>query len=234
MDGLSTDKTLYLVKKYQAANKNIRWFSERDKGIYDAMNKGIQLAKGDWINFLGSDDLLHNEDVLQQVYSLNKYDCQVMYGNAKIIGKTPWAKEDQLYDGRFDLPKLLQKNICQQAMFYHKSCFSDSSSLFNIDYEICADWDFNLRCWARKEFLYVDLTIVDFYGGGASTRKNANRQFYDDFNKNILRYFGSNLIKNVTETITSQPELPSARKKLHLAKNWLKSKLKPNDPHLSK
>lgn len=234
VDALSTDETLSVVKKYEAANPNIRWFSERDKGIYDAMNKGIQLAKGEWIYFLGSDDLIHNAEVLHQVYSLDKREYQVLYGNAKIIGKTAWAKEGHLYDGEFDMQKLLKKNICQQAMFYHKSCFTDTTSFFNIDYEICADWDFNFRCWARKEFLFVDITIVDFYGGGASTRKNANQKFYDDFDKNILRYFGPNVVKNLPGIIPAQPELLGTRKKLHLAKNWLKSKLKPNDPQLSK
>jgi glycosyltransferase involved in cell wall biosynthesis len=234
MDGLSTDETFSIVKRHEAVNPALWWFSERDKGIYDAMNKGIELAKGEWIYFLGSDDLIHDKDVLQEVYSLDKSEYQVVYGNAKIIGKTAWAKEGHLYDGEFDLQKLLKKNICQQAMFYHNSCFTDTTSLFNIDYEICADWDFNLRCWARKEFLFVDITIVDFYGGGASTRKNANREFYDDFDKNILRYFGPNVVNNVTGKTPAQRELPNARKKLLFAKNWLKNKLKPNDPHLSK
>lgn len=233
MDGGSTDETVSIEKIYEAVNPNIRWFSEKDRGIYDAMNKGIELVKGEWIYFLGSDDLLHNEDVFQQVYSLDKSKYQVVYGNAKIIGITAWAKEAHLYDGKFDLQKLLKKNICQQAMFYHKSCFTDATSLFNVDYEICADWDFNFRCWARKEFLYVDMTIVDFYGGGASTRRNANQEFYDDFDKNISRYFGPNVVKNVTG-IPAQAELHGARKKLHLAKNWLKSKLKSNDTKVSK
>jgi glycosyltransferase involved in cell wall biosynthesis len=225
MDGLSTDETLSIVKKYEAVNPNIRWFSERDNGIYDAMNKGIQLAKGEWIYFLGSDDLIHNEEVLQQVYSLDKREYQVVYGNAKIIGKTAWAKEGHLYDGEFDLQKLLKKNICQQAMFYHKSCFTDATSLFNIDYEICADWDFNFRCWARKEFLFVNMTIVDFYGGGASTLKDANQEFYDDFKKNIEGYFGD-IVMQKSPQVVSAPPVKNTFTKVNLEiKHWLKRRL---------
>ncbi|MGN6605045.1 MAG: glycosyltransferase family 2 protein [Ginsengibacter sp.] len=234
IDGLSTDSTLSLVKGYSSQYNSIRCHSEEDKGIYDAMNKGIRRARGEWLYFLGSDDLINNKEVLQQVYSLDKRDYEVVYGNAKIIGKTAWAEEGQLYDGEFNLQKLLKKNICQQAMFYHRSCFTDTPAPFNVEYEICADWDFNFRCWARKEFLFVDITVVDFYGGGESTRKNANQKFYDDFNKNVLRYFGPNVVKSISETIPAQQELREGRKKLLLAKNWLKSKLKPNAPQLSK
>jgi glycosyltransferase involved in cell wall biosynthesis len=227
MDGLSTDETVSIVKKYEAANPNVTWFSEKDKGIYDAMNKGIQLAKGEWIYFLGSDDLLHNEEVLQQVYSIDKSKYQVVYGNAKIIGETPWAKEGHLYDGEFDLHKLLKKNICQQAMFYHKSCFTDATSPFNVDYEICADWDFNFRCWARKEFLFINITIVDFYGGGASTQRNANKRFYDNFDKNISKYFGNNVLQKHSNDISSLPVTTIFEKINIEIKHWLKKLVKP-------
>lgn len=234
VDGLSSDDTVNIVNRFKKINRNMRSVSEKDTGIYDAMNKGIKLATGEWIYFLGSDDLLHNNAVLQEVYSLDKSEYQVVYGNAKIIGTTPWAEEGHLYDGEFNLHKLLKKNICQQAIFYHKSCFTDTTSFFNIDYEICADWDFNLRCWARKEFLFLNMTIVDFYGGGESTRKNANQKFYDDFNKNILVYFGRDVVKNLTGIIPASHGIPDGRKKLLLAKNWLKNKLKPNASQLSK
>lgn len=234
IDGLSTDLTFSIVKEYSSQCKSIRWLSDKDNGIYDAMNKGIKMATGEWIYFLGSDDIISNDRVLQEVYSFDKNQHQVVYGNAKIIGKTAWAKDGHLYDGRFDLQKLLKKNICQQAIFYNKSCFANKTCLFNIDYEICADWDFNLRCWARKEFLFLNMTIVNFYGGGASTRKNANQKFYDDFDKNILLYFGRDVLKNLTGIIPASQEIPEGRKKLLLAKNWLKSKLKPNASQLSK
>jgi glycosyltransferase involved in cell wall biosynthesis len=231
IDGFSSDNTIEIVKEYSSQYPNIHFVSEKDNGIYDAMNKGIQLAKGEWIYFLGSDDLIHHKDVLQAVYSLDKSEYQVVYGNAKIIGKTAWAKEGQLYDGEFDLQKLLKKNICQQAMFYHKRSFANKTSLFNIDYEICADWDFNLRCWARKEFLFLNMTIVDFYGGGASTRKNANQKFYDDFDKNITKYFGPHVLKkNLPEILPAQPELTIFHKILVWTTSWIKRKLKYNTP----
>lgn len=230
IDGFSSDNTIEIVKEYSLKYPNIRFVSEKDNGIYDAMNKGIQLAEGEWIYFLGSDDLLHDKFVLQKVYSFDKSEYQVVYGTAKIIGETAWAKDGHLYDGEFDLHKLLKKNICQQAMFYHKSCFTDTTSLFNIDYEICADWDFNLRCWSKKEFLYIDEIIVDFYGGGASTQKNANKIFYDEFDKNISQYFGPDVLKNLTEIVSAQPKGTIFHKILARTTNRLKRKLKNNPP----
>ena len=193
MDGLSKDGTIPIVKKYEAGNANIRWVSEKDKGIYDAMNKGVKMAKGEWIYFLGSDDLINNNQILQKIFSLNKSGYEVVYGNAKIVGDTSWAKDGELYDGKFDLQKLLKKNICHQAIFYNKNCFANGSSLFNNDYKLCADYDFNLRCWANHPFLYINLTIVDFYGGGKSTQHNSDELFIKDFNKNRLTYFGNNV-----------------------------------------
>lgn len=228
IDGLSTDSTLSIIKEYSSQHTSIRWHSEKDKGIYDAMNKGIKMANGEWLYFLGSDDIMNNNQVLQEVFSLNKSEYQVVYGNAKIIGKTAWAKEGHLYDGEFDLHKLLKKNICQQSIFYNKSCFTDTTSLFNIDYEICADWDFNLRCWARKEFLFLNMTIVDFYGGGASTQKNANQKFYDDFDKNLTEYFIPHVLKKNLSEIVPAPQELTIFDKIFVWRNWVKRKLKYN------
>jgi glycosyltransferase involved in cell wall biosynthesis len=203
VDGASTDETIRIIKGMQVKYPQVNLVSEKDRGIYDAMNKGIKIAKGEWLYFLGSDDKLNNRDVFQQVYSFDKQNHNVIYGNAKIIGNTPWAKDGDIYDGKFDLQKLLKKNLCQQAIFYNKKCFTGTIN-FNRVYKICADWDFNFRCWATHPFLFIDLIIVDFYGGGESTNNNNDELFFKDFSNNLIKYFGPGIMNNFRNIPTDQ------------------------------
>lgn len=188
VDGLSTDETLNIIKSYQSAF--IKWISEKDGGIYDAMNKGITMANGEWLYFLGSDDRIHDKHVLENIYKLDKGKAYVVYGNAKIIGDTAWSKDGEIYDGEFTLDKLLRKNICHQAIFYSRIFISNSSTLYNTKYTLLADWDFNLKLWAIRSFLYTNLVIVDFYGGGETTISRTDEKFSRDFSQNCNEYFG--------------------------------------------
>jgi glycosyltransferase involved in cell wall biosynthesis len=168
IDGKSTDNTLGIIQKYAEKYQNITYVSENDLGIYDAMNKGISLAKGTWLYFLGSDDKLYNNDVLSMIFKEKRSEKQkVIYGNVLINGDAGWARNGQLYDGEFTLPKLIERNICHQSMFFHKSVFK-KCGIFNIDYSICADWDMNLRLWSAYSFKYVEMVVAVFKGGNRS------------------------------------------------------------------
>lgn len=68
IDGVSKDQTIELIKSYSDQNNKIRWISEPDQGIYDAMNKGLKMAKGNWVYFLGSDDRLYDKNVLTKIF----------------------------------------------------------------------------------------------------------------------------------------------------------------------
>lgn len=166
MDGLSTDNTLEIAKSYDDVRLIIS--SEKDNGIYDAMNKGITQSKGEWIYFLGSDDRLFNKNVLREVYEIQKKgNSKIIYGNVLIEGQAGWAKNGQIYDGEFSLSKLIESNICHQAIFYKKEVF-DKLGLYNIKYSICADWDLNLRLMGSYQFLYTNTIIAVFHGGNSS------------------------------------------------------------------
>lgn len=195
IDGLSTDSTIGIISKYSIKFPKIHMISEKDNGIYDAMNKGIKIAKGEWVYFLGSDDKLSSVNILQEIFNYDKKDFQVVYGNVKVIGNTSWAKDGDIYDGEFNLRKLLKKNICHQAIFYKKGYLKNQIGFYNTDYKTCADWDFNLRCWAKRAFLYLNITIVDFYAGGATTTSDIDEKFLKDFKNNLLNYFGKKKLK---------------------------------------
>jgi len=188
IDGLSTDDTVSIVKSYQGEFSHIRLFSNKDKGIYDAMNRGIDLNKGDWIYFLGADDLLFSDTVFSELYNEGHFNRdEVFYGNVLVVGDTSWAKDGTLYDGRFDLEKLFKNNICHQAIFYPASVIK-KAGYFNRKYFIAADWEYNIRCYAVKEFFHVDKTIAKFTGGGKSSAGGLDG-IGNDIPKIVMKYF---------------------------------------------
>ena len=163
VDGGSADETLEILKKIQ--NPVLSWTSEPDKGIYDAMNKGLQKATGDWIYFLGADDEFYDRKVLSSVFEEAHFEnIDFIYGNVKSDAFKG------IYDGVFNYNKLLIKNISHQAIFYHKNIFRKNGN-FNLKYKSHADWDFNLRCFEIKDIRikYVDRIIAQFGEGGVSS-----------------------------------------------------------------
>ncbi len=185
IDNMSSDRTIKIARGFE--DSRIKVFVGKDKGIYDAMNKGISIANGDWLYFLGSDDELYDNMVLYDFYKKSiKSNRKIIYGNIVLIGDTGWAAKGQIYDGEFTLEKLLKKNIPHQATFYHKTVFKNN--IYNTDYLICADYDLNLRVWTKHHPFYFKRTIAKFSSGGAST-KVIDLNFEKSFSNNIVTYF---------------------------------------------
>ena len=235
MDGGSTDNTLDILNEYKDQIPNIVVNTEKDDGIYDAMNKGINKATGSWLYFMGSDDVFHDNNALERlVNTINDTKAQVIYGNAKIIGDTGWAKDGDVYDGPFTLQKLLEQNICHQAMCYQTLFIKNEIGYYNQKYIKSADWDFNLRCWSKGNFEYVDTIIVNLAAGGVST-DSTDHALISDFVDNLQSYFGWGLYHpNLNSSGTwfypmvlkKQKESPSFRLKVLNFKNKLKKKIK--------
>lgn len=166
MDSVSRDNTLAIAHASAQRDERIRVFSEPDKGVYDAMNKGIEKARGRWILFLGSDDRLHDEKVLQSFFSVPGCDdFDLVYGNVV----SPSYKG--AYDGEFNFEKLLRRNIPHQAIFYKKDLFGLIGS-FAVHYKGYADWDLNIRCFKndRARVRYIGLLVAYFGADGISSR----------------------------------------------------------------
>jgi glycosyltransferase involved in cell wall biosynthesis len=235
IDGGSTDETLTLINSFKDKFKNINTVSEKDEGIYDAMNKGINIASGKWLYFMGSDDVFYNNSILESLANvINDTKAKVVYGNCKIIGDTGWAKDGDIYDGPFTLQKLLEKNICHQAMCYQAQFVKNEIGYYNQIYVKSADWDFNLRCWAKGNFEYVDIIIASFASGGVST-DSTDHVLISDFVDNLQAYFGWGLFHpNLNNSGTwfypmvlkKQKERPTFRLKVLNFKNKLKKKIK--------
>jgi len=164
VDGLSTDGTLDIIAGYSRKDNRIRLLSEQDKGIYDAMNKGIDLAKGDWLYFLGSDDRLYSSDVLASVLGDPANQAfDVLYGN--VFGTV----FNGIYDGEFTAEKILDRNICHQAIFFRKEVFARTGK-YDLRFRGYADWDHNFRWFLPGSFRkkYLDLVMAEYAEGGFS------------------------------------------------------------------
>lgn len=179
VDGLSTDKTLEIVQSLN--DERIKIHSQNDKGIYDAMNKGIHYAQGEWLYFIGSDDYLYNNDVLLTLSKkLKKTNNGVLYGNVMIKGDTGWATDGQVYNGKYSFRKLLKSNICHQCMFYRRSFILQKKIQYDLKYPISADWDFNIACRLQSKFTFVNEIVAVFNAGGISTGKSILEPFLEE------------------------------------------------------
>ena len=156
IDGGSSDGTLEILQKY---DRHITyWLSEPDKGVYDAMNKAIKIAQGEWIYFLGADDYLTCD--LGEIAEYLKDKQTIYYGDVyrPIINRR--------YDGPFSPYKLASRNICQQSIFYPESVWKKYS--FNLKYPVLADYELNMRCFADPDIKmqYMPVTIAVFHDKG--------------------------------------------------------------------
>lgn len=193
LDAVSTDGTLEEIKNFSKSEDRLRIYSEKDKGTYDAMNKGVQLAKGKWLFFLGSDDQLFDQLVLEKISKVMSHTkAKVVYGNVLIVGDTAWAKDGEIYAGKFTTSKLLNQNICHQAIFYQRDFLAKEIPPYNLDYFKSADWDLNLHCWSKGEFAYTDCIISRYATDGISANSH-DHKLSVDFVSNVIKYFGFTL-----------------------------------------
>lgn len=167
IDGLSTDGTQQIIEKYR---QFIAYYvSEKDDGLYDAMNKGIQQATGEVIGILNSDDWYDNYAVEKAVDYLAEYDVGIVYGRLMLVYP----------DGSQRLEKLLpletlwyQTSVSHPTVFVKKSIYEYFGS-FRVEYKIAADYELLLRLYCEEvEFGFIDSVLTYFRVGGISAQKS--------------------------------------------------------------
>jgi glycosyltransferase involved in cell wall biosynthesis len=177
IDGGSTDGTVEIIKRYEAEIS--AWVSTPDHGIYDAMNKALDMVSGDFVLFLGCDDLLWGPDVLSMAASKMADRQHIYYGN--VIMK----KKGNTYDGYFNKSKMTRKNICHQAIFYPRCLYR--TNRYSLKYCLLSDYEYNLRLFDR--FFYLDMVISIFDDSGLSNQRN-DIEFMKDFRRLVVRHLG--------------------------------------------
>ncbi len=168
VDGLSTDRTLDIIKEYEPLFQGrMRYISERDHGIYNAMNKGIRMAGGQLIGLINGDDYYELDAVEATVRNMNSARCQVIYGYMRVLkGNIPKyiAKENH-------------KNL-NKEMISHPTCFVTRRTyqkygLFLEWFNVAADYELMLRLYGKEDVVFTQVRKVQAYFrlGGASDNK---------------------------------------------------------------
>lgn len=164
VDGASTDSTMEVVRSFDAAP--VVSVSEPDKGIYDAMNKGVQMAQGEYVFFLNSDDALHDPDVLADMaHAMDMQpDADLLYGN--VVYTYPDRRVLRTF-AHIDSHSLLVEDLCHQAAFARRSLF-DRVGTFDCRFRINADYDWFIRVFqSGAHTCWIDRRVALFSVGGA-------------------------------------------------------------------
>ena len=178
IDGGSSDNTLSIIKKYRQNNPFIKMVSEKDYGIYDALNKGISAASGDIIGFVHSDDFLASSDIINDIVSMMKTESlDGVDGNLQYVDKINTKKIIRNWKSCHFKPGLLKNGWMppHPTLFLKKEVYQ-KHGLFDLSYRISADYDFMLRIFKDSElkFGYLPKVITKMRVGGASNRSIKN------------------------------------------------------------
>ena len=167
MDGASIDGSLAVLESYSAIIPNFRLRSRADQGIYDAMNAGVEAARGEWLYFMGADDRLVDARVLSSVAPALRSDVDFVYGNVL------WGETDHAYNGEVSYRKLLDYNICHQATFTRASVLQRLGG-FDTQFRSHADWDLHVKIYRSDDVrrAYVDRVICRYGAEGFSARND--------------------------------------------------------------
>ena len=192
VDGASKDETVGIIKNYELRIKNgefgvkpeqFRWISEPDKGLYDAMNKGIDLATGDFVWFVNAGDLIYDEHTIQSIKNayIKAPMSDIIYGQSLIIDES----EKALGERHKIAPEQLKKScflqglvVCHQSILVKKTI----APKYDLKYRICADYDWVIRAVEKsKENTYIDQHISKFLIAGLSSQQR-KRSWLERFN----------------------------------------------------
>jgi glycosyltransferase involved in cell wall biosynthesis len=185
VDGASIDGTLDIANTFAPdLGTRLVIHSAPDQGIYDAMNRGVGMATGAWLLFLGSDDTLYEAETLERVATFidEHQPSDLVYGDVM------FRSTSSRHAGPFDLERLLfEQNICHQSVFYRRELF-DNIGPYSLRYPLWADWDFNIRCFSNPALVarYMDIVVARYNDiTGISARTGTDKEF----RKRLPRYF---------------------------------------------
>lgn len=205
IDGGSKDGTVDIIKNY--ASRIAFWISEKDNGLYDAMNKGILHATGDYINFMNAGDIFSSIDVIEKIFSGNKYDADIIYGNS--IAKYEDGRET------FENAEETTKWLPIHPIYRHNASFVKSRVQKKYLYDISR----------QKEFKYAldYLNIITFYD---------NNCIFKKINEYVVTYEKDGISNNPIQScilnhkISFRNRKPRFNEKMTFYKRLLKEYLK--------
>ena len=172
IDGASKYNTLYIIYKYK--DDTIKVFSEPDKGLYDAMNKGIRMASCDYLCFLNAGDTFHEVDTLEKIANTISTTPDalpsILYGETAIVN----AERQFLHMRRHKAPDVLTWKSFQQGMLVCHQAFLVKRTLaepYNLQYKYSSDFDWCIRMMKKADVISnTHLILIDYLDEGMTTR----------------------------------------------------------------
>jgi glycosyltransferase involved in cell wall biosynthesis len=186
IDGNSKDNTVAIIKKYN--DKIYYWISEPDKGLYDAMNKGLSKATGDYVCFLNSGDKLYASDTLDKAFSQLTTLPDVVYGETMIVDNNGV----ELGLRRLKAPeKLTWKSFQDGMLVCHQSIYikRDIADYYNLKYKIAADYEWVLKSLKKAKTIYNSKEILTRFLDGGINKKNIRKGLTERL-KIMVKYYG--------------------------------------------
>jgi len=183
IDGGSTDGSLDIIKKY--SNQIDKWISEPDKGLYDAMNKGISMATGNWVWFINAGDLIYSENTSSKMFDKFGFDGDIYYGDTMLV-------DDQYQEiglRRLRPPeKLTWKSFQNGMQVCHQSILvkRNLADMFDMKYPHSADFDWVIKALKKTDnIINTSMILSAFLDGGQSkqTIKPSLRERFDSMCK---------------------------------------------------
>lgn len=174
VDGKSSDGTVDIIKEYEAKfNGKMRWISEKDSGLYDAMNKGICMASGEYVGILNSDDFFTDENVLQSIVEkLESSSVDAIYGDVDYVKADDLSYVVRHYSSAdFKRWKMRIGLMPAHPTFYARKELFDKLGYYRTDYKIAADYELLLRFIFVNNIstCYIPKVFVTMRMGGVST-----------------------------------------------------------------
>jgi len=177
VDGNSKDNTTNIIRKYR--DRIAQFVSEKDDGIYDAMNKGVRMATGDIIGILNSDDLYTDDQVIQDVANqfTKKPNLALLYGDLVYVASDDVNKVIRKWKAGDYHPNFFENaNVPPHPALFVRREVYESCGLFNLDYKLAADYDFMLRAFKRfgGRSAHISRLMVKMRLGGATNQSFKN------------------------------------------------------------
>ena len=184
IDGASKDNTLEIVKQFPHVATII---SEPDRGIYNAMNKGVVVATGDVVGILNSDDFFSEDDVIEKIVAAFDPETQVVFGDVSFVNPEDTTKIVRYYSAKKWKPYKFRWGFMppHPSCYIRRECFADGG-VYKEDYKISSDYELLTRFLHKNKYTYryIPLNVVTMRQGGAST-KNIKARYI--LNKEIVR-----------------------------------------------
>ncbi|MDR2684021.1 MAG: glycosyltransferase [Prevotellaceae bacterium] len=189
VDGNSTDSTINIVKEYEPEfNGSMRYISEADSGLYEAMNKGIKMATGEIIGILNSDDFYNYSDCLEKIAAVfEDKNIDACFADVRFVKQKNTEKTVRYYSSAKFSPALFRWGFmpAHPSFFARKKCF-EKAGYYKTDYKIAADYELLIRFLYTERFSYkyIPLDIIKMRTGGKSTKSLKSNCI---LNKEIVR-----------------------------------------------